>query len=462
MKIQLKHSNVLNGGVAKEPTAAQMEFGELAVNYNNTDPVIFIKDSSDNVIRLTNINEEVEWDDIVDKPAIPGFGDIPDVYDGQININAAVNGGITVTGSNATANQSGNTTRTLSIDSTWLQNFAGGKYLSKVSNDHTTGSISIGNTVGDPNITLAANGTAYFASNVGIGTSIPQAKLEVLGNNISSSLLNVYDNTGVAAINTDFAAQIRTYGDSGGGGGTKGGLYVQAGFNKDADIIRLSSVGVGFADAPRMVVKDNGNVGIGTTDPVRVLDVESDVNRVAIFRSTAPTANIELNDDTTTKSIAVGRTGDDLALYTDDTKRLNITATGNVGIGTDSPQAKLDVDGSITAAGDVKIGGTSASPNISLINADGSASFAGDVKIGGTSASPNIELNADGSGRFAGGTIKLNADGSARFEGNVRAPNIVFFRYTLRTAIQSASDLAAVKTAILDALDVLVPQVDPS
>ena len=52
MKIQLKRSNVLDGSTAKEPTAAQMEYGELAVNYNNGDPVIFMKDSSDAIIRI--------------------------------------------------------------------------------------------------------------------------------------------------------------------------------------------------------------------------------------------------------------------------------------------------------------------------------------------------------------------------------------------------------------------------
>lgn len=43
MKIQLKRSNVLEGSpaAAKEPTAGQMEYGELAVNYNTDDPAIF-------------------------------------------------------------------------------------------------------------------------------------------------------------------------------------------------------------------------------------------------------------------------------------------------------------------------------------------------------------------------------------------------------------------------------------
>ena len=52
MKIQLKRSNVLSGDAAKEPTATQMEYGELAVNYSNGDPAIFLKDSTNKVIRI--------------------------------------------------------------------------------------------------------------------------------------------------------------------------------------------------------------------------------------------------------------------------------------------------------------------------------------------------------------------------------------------------------------------------
>ena len=36
-----------------------MEYGELAVNYNTNDPVVFIKDSSNGIIRLTNNNDAV-------------------------------------------------------------------------------------------------------------------------------------------------------------------------------------------------------------------------------------------------------------------------------------------------------------------------------------------------------------------------------------------------------------------
>jgi hypothetical protein len=55
MKIQLKRSNILQNNKAKKPTAEQMEYGELAVNYNANDPVIFLKDSNDQIIEI-NIN----------------------------------------------------------------------------------------------------------------------------------------------------------------------------------------------------------------------------------------------------------------------------------------------------------------------------------------------------------------------------------------------------------------------
>lgn len=92
MRIQLKRSNVLASGVAKEPTAGQMEYGELAVNYNATDPVIFIKDSTNQIVRLTNST---------------------DVNDGAININAGY--GLLATGDNGSANQAGDTTRVLAV-----------------------------------------------------------------------------------------------------------------------------------------------------------------------------------------------------------------------------------------------------------------------------------------------------------------------------------------------------------
>lgn len=53
MKLQLKRSsladsssqgaNITASGAAKVPSEAQMKFGELAINYSDSDPTIFMK-----------------------------------------------------------------------------------------------------------------------------------------------------------------------------------------------------------------------------------------------------------------------------------------------------------------------------------------------------------------------------------------------------------------------------------
>jgi len=74
MKIQLKRSNVLESGVAKTPTAAQMEYGEIAVNYSNADPVLFIKDSNNSIIRIAD-GFNGDYNSLTNKPTI-GDGSI--------------------------------------------------------------------------------------------------------------------------------------------------------------------------------------------------------------------------------------------------------------------------------------------------------------------------------------------------------------------------------------------------
>ena len=88
MKIQLKRSNQLDGGAAKQPTVAQMEYGELAVNYNDEDPAIFIKDSDDNIIRIAGVGSissgDVPSGGSGDKPNAPSVGDL--YFDTDLNI----------------------------------------------------------------------------------------------------------------------------------------------------------------------------------------------------------------------------------------------------------------------------------------------------------------------------------------------------------------------------------------
>ena len=85
MKIQLKRSSVLDSGSAKQPEAAQLEYGELAVNYNSTDPAIFLKASDNSIVQIAGAGStgafSGNYDDLTNKPTI-GDGTITLTNDG--------------------------------------------------------------------------------------------------------------------------------------------------------------------------------------------------------------------------------------------------------------------------------------------------------------------------------------------------------------------------------------------
>jgi len=160
------------------------------------------------------------------------------------------------------------------------------------------------------------------------------------------------------------------------------------------------------------------------------------------------------------------------------------TDTDQIVSGTSKKKTVMeDSNGDVTISGDVKIGGTlPADPNITLNASNGSAELAnGKFKIESTGAQKIIgtgfgnagmfHLQNDGvwraiitgSGRLtlggnaaSPGTANITLDGedgSAEFAGVVTASNITAFKSNLKTSIQNATDLDAVKTAIIDALN---------
>ena len=81
MKIKLKRSDELITGAAKEPTAGQLDYGELAVNYSGDDPAIFLKDSNNNIIRISGVGNiaddgQVEVPESTAPPSNPEAGNL--------------------------------------------------------------------------------------------------------------------------------------------------------------------------------------------------------------------------------------------------------------------------------------------------------------------------------------------------------------------------------------------------
>jgi hypothetical protein len=96
-----------------------------------------------------------------------------------------------------------------------------------------------------------------------------------------------------------------------------------------------------------------GNIGIGTSNPARMLTVQCGASDALPLRliSGSGTSNswMEFRDPNTTADykVLVGSQGDDLLLCSGGNEHVRVLAGGNVGIGIGNPQHKLSVNGTI-------------------------------------------------------------------------------------------------------------------
>jgi hypothetical protein len=213
--------------------------------------------------------------------------------------------------------------------------------------------------------------TTRFNGNVGIGTTSPGAKLEV-----SSSTTGV--TSGDLVVDT-VNKEVRV----GRVSSTSGDNSILVLRSRTNDRFSLSNLGsesrlnvetsnaftVRTNNTERMRIAADGNVGIGTTNPARLLDVvggesaaETAVMQLRSNFSVANTATV-LRISNTTATTPTGATVELGAVRTsgggstffirtspdsgNPTERMRIAAGGNVGIGTTSPGQALDVVGRI-------------------------------------------------------------------------------------------------------------------
>jgi len=235
--------------------------------------------------------------------------------------------------------------------------------------------------------------------NVGIATTAPGAKLDVNGvANFRNALqvgdagdvLFVDDSTGNVGIGTTEPGAILSISK-----GASAVLTEMVRFNRAVDGNRYNSINsysdeagnaridflvhdgvTATSQADVMVLKGNGNVGIGTTNPVGKLQVDGTTGAQAyLVRQDATTLADELlgrivfdsTDDAVssvdgsaviagfaganhaaaqkTGYLTFSTKGDAVVESAAATERMRITSGGNVGIGTTSPASKLDIAG---------------------------------------------------------------------------------------------------------------------
>ncbi len=177
-------------------------------------------------------------------------------------------------------------------------------------------------------ITIAVSG------NVGVGTAtplalhhivVPSAKATVTGS--VASLMSTND------ASNPFGLRTMIYGAS-----AIANRYVT-----------LQTTDYSLVDGGSVVLQpSNGNVGIGTTTPAAKLDVNGVVSASNDIISTNGTVKALLSVSNSYTTGVVGTsTNHDLAIYTNSLPVARFTASGNMGIGTTTPDQKLTVNGTV-------------------------------------------------------------------------------------------------------------------
>jgi len=256
--------------------------------------------------------------------------------------------------------------------------------------------------VGQTATTIVANGGS------GLQNGILNLKTNSTSNNAGLNFIN----NGATASYNDIAG-IASFIES---GDAKGDLQF---WTRNTD-------GANTDVATRMHIKAGGNVGINASDPVKTLDVRG---QLAISNSASSYWYMDRNDTT----------GNFEILTDSDSSVFNIDSSGNVGISTDSPNAKLDVyDSSTSSVVVAKFGaalyGTANNTYIEI----GTQYADGGSRIGNNNTTGNASsllfetmtttsgvyaerMRIDSSGNVgigsAPGSYKLDVTGNGRFTG---------------------------------------------
>ena len=156
------------------------------------------------------------------------------------------------------------------------------------------------------------------AGRLGIGTTNPQTDLHV-------------SNTGVAFIRANGGSATYTGVDLSQLATGEGALAVRD--NKPLTFLTNN--------IERMRLNTVGNLGIGTTDPVRAMHVYSTNANVIRCESNQTLSRILFVNSSISETVSIGANGDELALYAGNAKRVAVSSTGNLTMATATSQLLL-------------------------------------------------------------------------------------------------------------------------
>ena len=419
MKIKHIRSLLTEGGKAKAPEASQLDYGEIAVNYNDDDAALFVKTANNTVVRL-DVNN-IDFGALAFKGSVNVTTDVTPFLQNTFVVNDLyVNveeGNFSATWAAITANADVSTVAQVgdflaydgndwthipiggtATDGVWVEN-SGNVFPADETNDVLVG----GNTVLDAKAIITANGNATFDGSASFAGGIDT-------NSESTDGMQIDVSGGIAVQRSQGTGLAFTI------------------LNKKTNTLNIKADGsADFAEQkvniyPNGVIRTGDNpandgqfgTDISSDGPVRIRT--SDTDAVRIYPDTGTDESITLASNGSA-SFAGGN--------------MTISTVGNIIAGND-PSGGAGVGCMIRAAGTLRVCGgatssniqsylsTSADPTFEVLG-NGSASFAGNVTSGGN---PNAGT-AEG--------VKIRPDGIIQIAANA-SQDLVFAGYRVGTA----------------------------
>jgi len=313
---------------------------------DGTDAVLLRLNESDNgagVIQFSNTDNQTGWYAGISGAENFGISNYIDV-DSQpmFTIKSTGNVGIGTTSPGNKLEVNGTINAEPATNSTWgvsvtnpdTNNVIAGFYRNSAGN----GNAYLYNSTGTTGVFLASQGNSYFNSgSLGVGTTTPDNKLTI--------------GTGYLGIDYSYGIQIDNS-----TGSPKTALYAGS---TGTTLRAISTAGISFENSTgtrKVVIEEDGDVGIGTTSPSVLLTInKANIGLPAISGTTQTNGGIRISSSVTTNQvldIGTGSLTDGAWLQSTRADNLSLNYNlllnpngGNVGIGTTSPAATLHING---------------------------------------------------------------------------------------------------------------------